>query len=233
MAGGYQLHKTGMDAFEARLRRIERRLDAQSASAPSRSTVIGSGGITIKEGGSLAVEDADGDPQVRVGALSGGGYGLEQIVGSDWVPLAALAGGAQAITINGTYSDTASGSFADTGYVSTGSTLTFHTYTGKFLLLNVASTAAALSSGSDGSVYLGYTASGAITRAASTARASYVFAQNVNGTGAASGAPLVYVEVVEGLPGDVTIRQAYRVLNGDGGFAQAQVDNRAIVVFPF
>lgn len=185
-------------------------------------TVSDGGGLVVEDGGSVSVEDSSGDPQVRMGALSGGGFGLEQIIGSDWVPLAALAGGAVANYKSTTVDLDTTGS-GDTGFTGTDLSVSFKSYTGKYILIVSAGRALV----ANGTAYMGYTVSGAqtipatSTRTAALSASGFVISSNT------------HIEVRTGSPGDMTLTAKYGLTGSGSGSATGAWSNRAVVVLPF
>ncbi len=73
MAGGYKAPQTGFDALAARIARIEQALAATRAAAGLESAVVGSGGVTLRDGGRISMYDVD---ENFVGLMYPGGIEL-------------------------------------------------------------------------------------------------------------------------------------------------------------
>lgn len=210
MAAGYKTPKTGTDGFAAKIDALQRQIDALRSAAGSQSTTV---------------SDENGDPQVHIGKLQGGGYGIEQVINGLWVPIAQLAGGAKAVTVGG-ISRSPSGS-SDSGWTDQGGEVSFHSYTGTYLLILVAGRTSFFNV----LTTMSYVVTGAQTIAASTDRASSVGGSASSPEYPAGNAPLVYAELVTGDPGDMTLEPRFRFETSDDGVVD--IGNRTTIVLPF
>lgn len=227
------------------MKSVEQRLTALGAQARSRAaltTVDGdlvvNGRIIVNDaadnmlmklgdlGGGLhgiEIDDDTGVPQIRLGELQSGGYGLEAIQGGTAVPLANLAYGVRAVSLT-------SGSFlviAGTGGafvngaggpsvsgVVVGPSGRMLVTVGALISPDAATTAS-----------IGYALSGAgVVAATGLTAASYA---NITGTG---GASVSATSLLSGLtPGTYTVTAKYLVAgSGNGDF-----DNRFIIAQPY
>lgn len=230
---------------------VEKRLKALGAAARSRpalTTVDGdlvvNGSISLVDaagnvlvslgdlGGGLhgiQVDDDTGVPQIRLGELQSGGYGLEAIQGGTAVPLANLAYGIRAVSLT---AGTFLGPIADTGgaFVNgTGGPSVAGVTVGPSgrMLVTIG---ALISPDANTSAAIGYALSGAGTVAA-TGLTAASYANDIAGTiGAAS---VSATSLLTGLtPGTYTVTAKYLVHDISGSGA-GYFDNRFIVAQPY
>lgn len=218
-----------------RLKDLERQIQDLQTARRLESASIGTGGLRVK-GGRIRIQDEQGNDTLVLSTDGLSLAGLLQVdgdihqrVGSEFVPLAALAGGAQAATVV-TEQSLSGPAGTDTGYVdltTTGPSVTFTTHTGKWLLLMIAQVETA---GDKTAGRMSYTASGAQTVAADNARSSLVnYAAPGGGVQSA-----VYTEVRTGTPGQITVQAKYRMIAPAATFpGSASWANRAVIVLPY
>ncbi|PSK90578.1 hypothetical protein CLV30_1383 [Haloactinopolyspora alba] len=205
------------------------------ATLGSRLTVEG-GIVDIQDSGVLIARDNGNVVQARMGELlsNPGEYGFEQRVGGQLVPLAALAGGADVDRVGGT--GTLSASSGNTpGYTGSlsgsvsGPVVSFHTYTGRWMILLVAE--AGVSTETAGR--MSYEASGASSFGPSDSRSALV---TDPGTAMGMTQSVIHANVHHQSPGNVTVAARYKVIpppSSPPANGVASWQNRVMIIFPF
>ncbi|WP_293782619.1 hypothetical protein [uncultured Aeromicrobium sp.] len=218
MAGGFPASQPdGIEGLRRTIAALQRDVAALKGTAGIMSAVIGSGGVTVV--------DEDREPQVHVGQMAAGGYGVETRVGDAWVPLAALAGGANAATASGQVEISSGTGLGTSGWRVHGPTVRFTTYTGRFIVLLVVSQV----SMAWATAHASYRLSGAQDRQPDRARSARMSTKDADASGS-----LVYAEMVQGQPGEVELSMAYETLGTAFDFpGTASYAGRSAIVLPF
>lgn len=210
-----------------------------SISLQGQLSVTGGGNVIVTDG-QIEAHDGAGDAQVRMGPLTSesGQFGLEQLVSGTFVPLAALAGGAEAQDepAEGTLTESAgsSTSYTDTlddpgGGTTTGPSFSFTTYTGKWLILLIAHAGVS----TDTAARMSYSTTGAQSISAADARSSLVTDPST-AMGIQNSA--IYAKVHTGTPGEITVTAEYRCIpppSDPPSNGVASWQSRAIIVIPY
>lgn len=205
------------------------RLSTDGLTLEGLLTVIGN--IQVA-GGTIEIRDANDNVQVRLGALtSTSGFGLEQLVGSTFVPLAALAGGAVPDVVPDEESliESAGSSTSYENLDTVGPSVTFTTYTGKWLILLVAHAGVS----TETAARMSYSASGEQSVSAADARSSLL---TDPGTAMGIQNSVIYANVHTGAPGEITVTAKYRCIPpaaGPPANGVASWQNRALIVIPY
>lgn len=194
----------------------------------SSTLTVGNGGDMIVRGGRINVQNAGGFDQVRMGLLANGTYGVEQLVGSNWIPLLQLASGVKSATVSTIFDQQAPANTAS-AWEYPGPSVAFTTYTGQ---VTVITTSNVNWDGYKSGVIVGYrirTPSGAVVVGADGNRASVI--GNPSEISASQTAIRIDTQTIS--PGDYILDAAYQVGAGFSTPVYAQFSARTVMVFPY